>query len=206
MEAGMSDKGKMPEGWKNVSLLECGDILQGLTYRPENVKPYGLLVLRSSNIQNGKLVFDDCVFVDCDIQERQYVKKGDIIICVRNGSSDLIGKCALIDANYKATFGAFMAIFRGENTAFIFQVFRSSIVQKQIWNNSNATINQITKQDFKNIFIPLPNNPLEQHAIAEVLSDMDAYIASLEKLIAKKKAIKSPRKNNLTYIRFHDTL
>ncbi|GMO41587.1 MAG: hypothetical protein Pg6C_02540 [Treponemataceae bacterium] len=180
----------VPEGWKEISLLDCGEVLQGLTYRPENVKPYGLLVLRSSNIQGERLVFDDCVFVDCDIKEKQYVKKGDIIICVRNGSSELIGKCTLIGADYKATFGAFMAVFRGQNNGYIFQVFRSGVVQKQIRNTSNATINQITKRDFESIIIPIPINLSEQHAIAEVLSDMDGYIDSLEKLIAKKKAIK----------------
>ncbi|MED4954502.1 restriction endonuclease subunit S [Paenibacillus macerans] len=180
----------MVNGWKSVSLLDCGEILQGLTYRPGNVKPYGLLVLRSSNIQDEKLVFDDCVFVDCNVDEKQYVRKGDIIICVRNGSSALIGKCALVDADYKATFGAFMSVFRGENSDYIFQVFRSTIVQKQIRSNSNATINQITKTDFENIVIPVPSDASEQRAIAEALSDVDRYITSLEKLIAKKKAIK----------------
>ncbi|KYC73661.1 restriction endonuclease subunit S [Paenibacillus sp. MB22_1] len=180
----------MVNGWKSVSLLDCGEILQGLTYRPDNVKPYGLLVLRSSNIQDEKLVFDDCVFVDCNVDEKQYVRKGDIVICVRNGSSALIGKCALVDADYKATFGAFMSVFRGENSDYIFQVFRSTIVQKQIRSNSNATINQITKTDFENIVIPVPSDASEQRAIAEALSDVDSYIALLEKLIAKKKAIK----------------
>ncbi len=180
----------MVNGWKSVSLLDCGEIIQGLTYQPDNVKPYGLLVLRSSNIQEEKLSFDDCVFVDCEIDEKQYVRKNDILICVRNGSTALIGKCALINADFKATFGAFMSIFRGENSEYFFQVFRSNIVQKQIRNNSNATINQITKRDFEEIIIPVPDSKIEQHAIVEALSDADGYIAALEKLIAKKKAIK----------------
>ncbi len=180
----------MVNGWKNVSLLDCGEIIQGLTYRPDNVKPYGLLVLRSSNIQEEKLSFEDSVFVDCEIDEKQYVRKNDILICVRNGSTALIGKCALINDDFKATFGAFMSIFRGENAEYIFQVFRSNIVQKQIRNNSNATINQITKRDFEEIIIPVPESKIEQHAIAEALSDTDDYIAALEKLITKKKAIK----------------
>jgi type I restriction enzyme, S subunit len=43
--------------------------------------------------------------------------------------------------------------------------------------------------EYQNISIAIPK-PEEQNAIANVLSDMDALIESLEKLIAKKKAIK----------------
>ena len=48
---------------------------------------------------------------------------------------------------------------------------------------------QLTVPQIKNTRIPKPPNA-EQHRIAEALSDMDELIASLEKLIAKKKAIK----------------
>jgi type I restriction enzyme S subunit len=48
---------------------------------------------------------------------------------------------------------------------------------------------QLTVPQIRNIKLMFPPLP-EQHAIAETLSDMDAYIDSLEKLIAKKKAIK----------------
>ena len=47
----------------------------------------------------------------------------------------------------------------------------------------------ITTNSFDQWQIPLPS-PSEQRAIAEVLSDVDALIAALERLIAKKRAIK----------------
>lgn len=176
--------------WKVKSLLDLGTIIPGLTYKPENVQPHGLLVLRSSNIHQERLVFDDCVFVDCEINSNQYVKKGDILICVRNGSSELIGKCAFIDKDYRATFGAFMSVFRSQYAKFIFQVFRSDYVQKQIRNNSNATINQITKKDFENIVVPVPPTLTEQSAIADVLSDMDSEIEALIAKLHKVKLLK----------------
>lgn len=42
----------------------------------------------------------------------------------------------------------------------------------------------------KNLFVPIPQTKIEQTAIANALSDMDALIAQTEKLIEKKKAIK----------------
>ena len=52
------------DAWKEVKLCNVTEILTGLTYSPEDVKKNGLLVLRSSNIQNDKLVFNDNVYVD----------------------------------------------------------------------------------------------------------------------------------------------
>ena len=180
----------MVNKWENKPILEYVDLLQGLTYSPENVKDFGLLVLRSSNIQNGMLAFDDCVFVDCKIDDSKYVQPRDILICVRNGSSALIGKSCVIDKPYNATFGAFMSVLRGDKTGYIAQIFASGIVQSQIRNRSSATINQITKRDFEEIIIPIPIDEAEQRAIAKALSDVDAYIVKLEKLIAKRRHIK----------------
>jgi len=180
----------VPNGWAVKPLLECCDLLQGLTYSPNNIQPYGLLVLRSSNIQDGRLAFDDCVYVNCNVDENKYVKPNDILICVRNGSSALIGKSCVIDKAYNATFGAFMSVLRGDTTGYLAHMFACDVVQQQIRNRSSATINQITKRDFEDIKIPIPCDEKEQRAIAAALSDVDAYITALENLIAKKRNIK----------------
>lgn len=99
--------------WLTKRLGEVGDSLIGLTYAPTDVREHGVLVLRSSNIQEGALRFDDNVFVKVDLPDKLRVRSGDILICVRNGSRDLIGKCAKIDSRCDGmTFGAFMAVFR----------------------------------------------------------------------------------------------
>ena len=176
--------------WTTKPLLECCDLLQGLTYSPNNVQSHGLLVLRSSNIQGGLLAFDNCVYVDCIVDEMKYVKPKDILICVRNGSSALIGKSCVIDKAYNATFGAFMSVLRGDTTGYIAHIFGSDVVQQQIRNRSNATINQITKRDFEEIKIPVPYCEEEQIAIASILSDMDAEIDALNTKLDKLRNIK----------------
>ncbi len=77
--------GVIPEEWAVKSLGEIGEPLIGLTYKPSNVKSDGLLVLRSSNVADGALRFDDNVFVDMDVPNKIIARKGDILICVRNG-------------------------------------------------------------------------------------------------------------------------
>ena len=83
-----------------------------------------------------------------------------------------------------------MAVLRGINNDYIFQILQQGTIKKQISKNSDSTINQITNSDFKQIKIPFPQKELERFHIATTLSDMDNLIANLEKLIEKKKAIK----------------
>lgn len=192
MKDGMkqTEVGWIPDDWDVTTLGNCGEVVIGLTYKPEDVAADGTLVLRSSNIHNARLDFRDCVFVQMDLPERVKVRKNDLLICVRNGSKKLIGKCALItDAVAGQAFGAFMTVFRASNNRYLFQVFQSNLIQYQIQNNLGATINQITNKDLKSYWVALPS-PDEQQAIAEALSDADAYIESLEALIEKKRLIK----------------
>lgn len=186
-----SDVGMIPDDWEAKPLGEIGDSLIGLTYRPSEVRKYGTLVLRSSNVQNGTLCFDDNVFVETDIPERIMVRPGDILVCVRNGSRDLIGKSALIDERAVGmTFGAFMGVFRSEYGHFLRHVFQSGIFKKQINEHLGATINQITNKSLNSFKVPLPPTNEERTEIASALSDVDALLATLDQVIAKKRDLK----------------
>lgn len=55
---------------------------------------------------------------------------------------------------------------------------------------TGTTMKHINVGDMKGILVPVPKTKDEQKRIAEALSDVDSMISSLEKLIAKKKAIK----------------
>ncbi len=187
-----TDIGIIPEDWDVIAMGSAGTAIIGLTYSPRNVATYGKLVHRSSNIQNNKLAYDDNVYVNIDVDEKLILKENDILICVRNGSRDLIGKSALIRGRaIGETFGAFMSVFRTSYHApFIYQLFISNVIQWQINESLGATINQITNKTINEFKIPVPKTFTEQTAIATVLNDTDALITSLEKLIEKKQAIK----------------
>ena len=186
-----SELGEIPEDWDVVSLGDIGNTVIGLTYSPNDVAEYGTLVLRSSNVQKNTLAYENNVFVDMDLPERVIVKEGDILVCVRNGSRNLIGKCALIDKYAEGSaFGAFMSIYRTKQSKFIFFQFQSNVIQNQINEIMGATINQITNKDMAAFKVPLPSDEKEQTAIATILSDMDNEIQTLEQRLAKTRQIK----------------
>ena len=172
--------------YPTVYLSEVADFLQGLTYSPSDVSVSGYLVLRSSNIQNGVLSFDDCVYVDKKVDESLQVKCDDVIMCVRNGSKKLVGKTALIPNNMAmTTWGAFMMIIRSKlNDTYIFHYLNSQMFFSQVFKDTGtATINQITKGILNECRLPLPPET-ERIQISKMLSSFDAKIQNAEKCLA----------------------
>ena len=176
--------------WEETTLGQIGECIIGLTYKPENVVEHGLLVLRSSNVQSGRLAYDNNVHVNLQVAEHLYTQIGDILVCVRNGSRALIGKCAVINSSaVGVTFGAFMSVYRTKHWRFVLHAFQGDDIQRQIRDNIGATINQITNKDMKAFCLRLPPED-EQTAIAEVLTEMDAELAGLTQRREKTRALK----------------
>ncbi len=178
------------EPWSDVRLGDIGQSLIGLTYSPSSVKRSGTLVLRSSNIQDGRLTFDDNVYVDCPIPDKIRVRENDILICVRNGSRRLIGKSVRLDSRVVGqTFGAFMSVYRSDSNQFLQYFFQSDDFKRQVDEHLGATINQITNGSLNSFVVSLPC-PREQHEVASRLTDVDNEIDALERRLAKAKSVK----------------
>ena len=169
--------------WKDTRLGQLGELVSGLTYSPDDVRETGLLVLRSSNVQNGKIALDDCVYVDPATKGANLSQANDILICVRNGSVALIGKNALIPESMPlCTHGAFMTVFRSKSAKFVFQLFQSEKYQKQVDGDLGATINSINGGQFVKYTFAVPQ-PAEQQKIADCLSSLDELIAALARKV-----------------------
>ena len=173
------------DGVEMVKLFDVAKNSTGLTYKPSDVSDSGTLVLRSSNIQNSMLCFDDNVFVKMkSIPTRALVKENDILVCVRNGSSTLIGKAAIIDKSCEGmAFGAFMTILRAFNInyKYLFYVWQSDRIQKMVHGDSGAPNAVLDK-----IMIPYPSEDT-QHSIVSILDKFTALIENIEKELALRQ-------------------
>lgn len=193
-DSGIEWLGEVPEHWAHKKLGFLGDAIIGLTYSPEDiVDENGILVLRSSNVQNGKISFKDNVFVNKPVPSKLIVKSGDILICSRNGSRDLIGKNALIDAESEGfTFGAFMTVFRSEFNLFLFYVLNSHIFDSQAGSFMTSTVNQLTTGNLNSFIVPLP--PIEEQT--KIAAFLDYETAKIDSLIAEQERLIALLKEN----------
>ena len=196
-DSGIAWIGEIPEHWEVKRLKYLGSTRNGLTYTPSDITSpdTGILVLRSSNIQNNELEFSDTVYVAMNIPTELRLQLNDILICSRNGSKNLIGKCALINKiAINATYGAFMCVFRSKHNKFIYYVFLSGLFDYYLASFSTSTVNQLTNQNLYNMVIPFTHDKTEQQAIACFLdtrcAEIDTIIKSKEKQIKQQKEYK----------------
>ena len=144
--------------WEQQELGAVVEFYSGLTYKPENVVQNGTLVIRSSNIHNNQYINADNVYVKNNIVNSEYVQEQDIIVVVRNGSRNLIGKHALLKSipHDPSVIGAFMTGIRSLNNQFIEAVLNTEKFKREINKNLGATINQITTSQFKKMKFNFP--------------------------------------------------
>ena len=112
-------------------------------------------------------------------------RAGDILITVKGSGSGTIVES---DAEYCIS-RQLMAIrtTTWEPTFLMYSLLQNA---SRIKAASTGLIPGLSRSDILGQAIPLPKDPSEQRAIAEVLSDVDGLLGALEALIAKKRGIK----------------
>ena len=176
--------------WKINRLLTITTVYSGLTYKPEDIQTSGTLVLRSSNIQEGKIIKKDCVYVNSSVVNSINVEKKDVILVVRNGSKKLIGKHAIVMQNMKNTvIGAFMSGLRPKNGDFLNALLNTETFKKEVFRSLGATINQITNKDLKRMKFYLPFS-YEQQKIGNLFTKLDKLLDLQQQKIDKLELLK----------------
>lgn len=135
------------------------------------------------------------VFLTADEIHRFEVRKYDVFFTRTSETPDEVGMTSvLLEDIDDCVFSGFVLRGRPKNDMFVPEYckfcFSTAAVRNAIITGCTYTTRALTNgKQLSAIEIPLPPKP-EQEAIASALSDIDALITNLEKLIAKKKAIK----------------
>ena len=197
--SGLAWAPQLPSHWKPTRLRHLGQSIIGLTYSPDDLTSdgQGVPVLRANNIQAGRLISDGLVFVSKAVPDKLILREGDILICSRNGSRNLIGKNARASGEFLGmTFGAFNTVYRSKYSDFIYWVLQSPIFSYQAGAYLTSTINQLTVTTLGNLVVPMP--PIqEQKAICSYIEErmpvfdglLDKVQASLSKLQELRAAL-----------------
>lgn len=179
--------------WVETKLGDVGLFYRGISYNATNVCGSGLLVLRSSNIQSSRLILDsDLQFVNKECPEEISLRKGDIAICMSNGSKALVGKSAVCESNpvTPTTVGAFCSIYRSENTLspYLLQTVKYSNYLHELL--AGSSINNLKNSDLCNLIFRIPPKKPEQQKIATYFRKLDDLISKHAIQLQKLKQIK----------------
>lgn len=194
--------------------------IRGVSYKPNDLhndlNSDSVILLRANNINEGKINFDDIVYVDkSKVKKEQYLKKGDILVCASSGSKELVGKAAFINKDYAVTFGAFCKLIRPKDciAGYLGHYFNSPIYKEKISSLAlGANINNIRNEHIDELLIYLPNKAEQQNIsilLDEVVDLIDKRKKQLEKLdeLVKARFVEmfgDPQHNRNNFVKIED--
>ena len=168
---------EIPSDWNWVTLDEAmSECKNGLTYR-NNPELAGFPVSRIETISNGEIDFQKVGYggVSLEGNQKHLLTPGDILFS-HIKSMLHVGKVAIYKSGMPALLHG-MNLLRitpsdGFVPKFLFFLFQSSDVRKQIWSKAKHAVNQasINIGELKTVVVPKPPI-IEQQKIVEILED-----------------------------------
>lgn len=210
--------GEIPKDWDVKSIVSLVDKNYGIKIGPfgsqlkkelltkKGYKVYGQENIYENNVAIGKRYISPEHYkklISCQL------KSGDFVISMMG----TIGKCMIMPEKHEqGIMDSHLIRLRLNNDAvypkLLLHLFSSEIILKQVKKLSvGGIMDGLSSKIIKQLELPLAASITEQTTIAQVLSDIDIAVSVLEKLIAKKKAIRTgsiqrllkPKRNWIEY-------
>lgn len=166
--------------WPTDALGKVADVIRGVTFEKSEVSESALSgytpILRAGNIGEILNTANDLVWVPAHkVAPVQLMRPGDIAICMSSGSAQVVGKSALLEAEWRGSVGAFCAIirFNGIRPRFGAHWLRGPGFKS--WRDSQAkgaNIQNLRKTELERLELPIPP-PAEQERIVRILDEAD---------------------------------
>ncbi|WP_198935219.1 restriction endonuclease subunit S, partial [Helicobacter pylori] len=179
----------LPKSWQKVRLGDIAHVFDG-THQTPQYTHYGVAFFSVENIVSdkpSKFISQQDYLTATNQNRPEY---NDILL-TRIGT---IGVSKVVNWNYPFSIYVTLAVIKQSkyfNSYYLHYFIQSNFFQKELKNNSllQAIPCKINMNELKKCEVILP--PLnEQIAIANILSDVDRYLYSLDALILKKESIK----------------
>ena len=180
--------------WEEIEYKELAEVRRGLTYKPSDVEKDGVKVLRSSNINVDRFVIkEDDVHVNKRAVNVELIKECDILITSANGSSQLVGKHAIVSGlDKEAVHGGFMLVSRSVSPYFL------NASMSTVWYEGfltlhvaggNGAIGNLKASSLEKQKIHIPKQQ-EQTKIGNLFKQLDTLISQQQAQLKKLSNIK----------------
>jgi type I restriction enzyme S subunit len=200
----MSEVGVIPEEWgvrsisNEIDRLEAGVSVNSVDEERKTC-PHEQSILKTSAVTNGRFLAHEAKKIaPRDIPRAQLNPRADTIIVSRMNTPDLVGECGYVDKDYpdlflpdrlwmtRVRFGSVICV---KWLAYLLAGEEYKRRLKGAATGTSGSMKNLSKNVFLSLSIPFPGAE-EQRAIAAALSDVDALLAKLDQLIAKKRDLK----------------
>ena len=196
--------GVIPVGWDVKQLYDFIVALEaGISVNSTNdseASSHGMSILKTSCIFGGKFFPKEAkAILSRDLKRAKLNPRKNAIIISRMNTPALVGEIGFVDNDCCDLFlpdRLWQTKYKNESAfherwlAYILSYPTYSNKVKETATGTSNSMKNISKDSFLSVKVPTPNKS-EQIAISTALSDVDTLITSLEKLIAKKRAIKT---------------
>jgi type I restriction enzyme S subunit len=199
-----TEVGVIPEEWMVPSLGELFEVTSSKRVFQNEWKTQGVPFYRTRElvILGEKGFVENELFISQDMYNKYKTEYsipsvGDLLVT----GVGTVGKVYVVNGDHDFYFKdgniIWFKIAGSIEPEYLKQLFNSFLIKKQISDESvGTTVGTYTISQAKKTLISYPSLP-EQRAIAEALSDADALVAALDKLIEKKRNIKDAMAQNL---------
>lgn len=178
-----TELGVIPKDWEVVELEQGLSFQVGFPFVSEhfNGDAIGLRLVRNRDLKSD----DQIIYYSGKYQIEYVVHNGNVLVSMDGDFLPCIWQKGVALLNQRVG----RIITRTNwNEIFLFYLLFEPLSQKQEKTGA-TTVKHLSHKDIEQMRCPIPP-PMEQKAIAEALSDVDALIAALDKKIAKKRLIK----------------
>ena len=189
-----TEVGLLPNDWTTSRCSEVTErIMVGIVIRPtQYYVQYGVPAFRSANIREDGITDLDLVFISETsnaLLAKSQTRVGDVLT-VRTGYP---GTSAVVHCKHSGCNCIDILITRPSkrlDSEWLAVWINSPLGKEQVLRNQGGLAQKhFNVGDMRNLIVAIPPK-LEQRVIAETLSDVDALLAALRRLIAKKRDLK----------------
>ncbi|MEX2441963.1 MAG: restriction endonuclease subunit S [Alkalispirochaeta sp.] len=197
-----TEVGVLPEDWNLIPFDELGKVIdgdRGVNYPSgKDFRADGYcLFLNAGNVTQDGFRFIECSFISRakdEVLSKGKLRREDIVLTTRG----TVGNFAYFDSEIPFNhmrINSGMVILRNESQSilntFLYNYLQSHMIQLQVERLSFGSAQpQLTVKGISKLLVVVPPTTDEQKKVANALSDVDALLEGLDRLIAKKRDLK----------------
>ncbi len=181
--------GVIPGDWDMLMLGSICTLVNGRGFKPFEWSEHGLPIIRIQNL-NGS---DEFNYYEGYYDPKIFIEYGQLLFAWSGSRGTSFGPHIWSGEDALLNYHTWKMVTHTTKieSSFFFHALKAltKIIEDSAHGASALVHTQ--KGEMEKFYFPAPSDKKEQTAIAKALSDVDALITSLEKLIAKKRAIKT---------------